>query len=387
MKYYRRIGRESNTIKMIGEEKYFYLESLLDDGDVVIYIGLNGNAWETCLSSMKNRICFHPVLSTAGVDIDNYCRNKSIPHVNLLILDDADIRVMHSADMARRLLENEAVDFIWFECNSASLDHEILSGIEVYGYSLFSLSGTGKLKHVSSPDYGLSRYVSDPYLSVCARLHRYVINDRKGMFNYVGLFSKYGISPDGLIHVGAHHGEEIDNYKIAGVKKIIMIEADPESYSVLSKNCDAYDDIITINALVADEECEVEFHRMSSSQSSSMFDLKDHSRIYSSITKTDTVRLHATPLDKLIDELDIDENEYNVLALDTQGAELKILHGARRTLKHIDAIITEVNYKELYEGGAFIWDLDRYLEDFGFKRMETVSPHHPSWGDAFYIRT
>ena len=138
---------------------------------------------------------------------------------------------------------------------------------------------------------------------------------------------------------------------------------------------------------MADEECEVEFHRMSSSQSSSMFDLKDHSRIYSSITKTDTVRLHATPLDKLIDELDIDENEYNVLALDTQGAELKILHGARRTLKHIDAIITEVNYKELYEGGAFIWDLDRYLEDFGFKRMETVSPHHPSWGDAFYIRT
>ena len=67
-----------------------------------------------------------------------------------------------------------------------------------------------------------------------------------------------------------------------------MIEADPESYSVLSKNCDAYNDIITINALVADEECEVEFHRMSSSQSSSMFDLKDHSRIYSSITKTDT---------------------------------------------------------------------------------------------------
>lgn len=373
-------------------EDFICLGNLLDEGDIILYVGWRGDDWHGHLSEIKDRLCFHSIRCMPGggndndVEIDGYCNVNSIPHVNFLILDIGHSGMARIVGKAQRFLENESIDYIWFECEGVASNGDIYPYLESQGYCLFRVTDTGSLEHVSRPAPDFTGTDSGRYLAVSGRLYRYVINDRKGMFNYAELFEKYGVSPGGVIHVGAHHGEEIDNYRSAGVKKMLMIEADPKNYHVLSEIYGAHEDIITVNALASDAEYEAEFHRMSSSQSSSMFDLKEHSRIYRSIRKTETIRLHAVPLDRLIDKLGVDENEYNILALDVQGAELKVLHGAGRTLNHINAIITEVNYKELYQGAAFIWEMDGFLEGYGFKRVEAVSPHHPSWGDAFYIK-
>jgi hypothetical protein len=72
--------------------------------------------------------------------------------------------------------------------------------------------------------------------------------------------------------------------------------------------------------------------------------------------------------------------------MDIQGAELLALQGAVETLQSIDAINTEINYEELYEGCALVHQLDDFLAHQGFTRVATVTPYHPSWGDAFYVR-
>ncbi len=61
------------------------------------------------------------------------------------------------------------------------------------------------------------------------------------------------------------------------------------------------------------------------------------------------------------------------------------MQGAVNTLKTIDYIIAEVNYAELYTNGTNIWDLDKFLADQGFLRIDTVSTTC-GWGDALYIR-
>ncbi|MEW6065207.1 MAG: FkbM family methyltransferase [Bacillota bacterium] len=91
-------------------------------------------------------------------------------------------------------------------------------------------------------------------------------------------------------------------------------------------------------------------------------------------------------LDRLITELELTPEDFNILNIDIQGAELKALKGAVNVLHFIEVINTEVNFKELYEGCALIHEIDEFLEEHGFERIETTCPFHPSWGDAFYVR-
>ena len=45
----------------------------------------------------------------------------------------------------------------------------------------------------------------------------------------------------------------------------------------------------------------------------------------------------------------------------------------------------EVSTEELYKGCTILKDLDTFLEDIGFKRVETVMTRH-GWGDALFLR-
>ena len=60
---------------------------------------------------------------------------------------------------------------------------------------------------------------------------------------------------------------------------------------------------------------------------------------------------------------------------------------AEETLKHIKVIYTEVNRGQTYKGNMEIDEMDTYLGERGFIRVET---HWPSpnwtWGDAVFIR-
>ena len=77
--------------------------------------------------------------------------------------------------------------------------------------------------------------------------------------------------------------------------------------------------------------------------------------------------------------------KYNMINIDVQGYELEVFKGATKTLENIDYIITEVNRDVVYHQCAFIDDLDDYLKQFGFARVETDWAGH-TWGDAFYVK-
>jgi len=73
--------------------------------------------------------------------------------------------------------------------------------------------------------------------------------------------------------------------------------------------------------------------------------------------------------------------------IDVQGYELEVFKGGTETLKGIDAIYTEINKAELYEGCALVEDLDAFLKLHGFSRVGEWCPYEPhNWGDALYTR-
>lgn len=191
----------------------------------------------------------------------------------------------------------------------------------------------------------------------------------------------YGVTPKGVIHVGMHIGEEYETYKESGVDKIIFIEANSElafkGFDKFSKdpNCQV------INAAISDKEEMVEFTITNNGESSSILPLQDHALIYPSIVPIKKILLKTKTLDSLLSN---EYCEYNILNLDIQGAELKAMKGFSNW-SFIDAIFTEVNYREMYLGCSKIEEIERFLLEKGFKLVEQVDTG-AGWGDALFVK-
>jgi len=193
------------------------------------------------------------------------------------------------------------------------------------------------------------------------------------------LVQKYGLKITGVLHVGAHTGEENGAYLAEGVPQqaIHWVEAIPELCADLSKRLPN-----VIQGVVSDKVEMVEFKITNNFQSSSILELKTHLEAHPSINVVKRVWTNTTTLDTIVKERTI---QANFLNMDIQGAELKCLQGFEDGLKMIDYIYAEVNTKELYAGCAQLPEMDAWLSARGFKRVET-SMTGWGWGDALYVR-
>lgn len=201
------------------------------------------------------------------------------------------------------------------------------------------------------------------------------------------LEKKYGIVPEGVIHVGMHEAEEYPIYVDAGVRSIIFIEANP----ILAKQLhhDFHDDVFIINAAVSDKREKVTFNVTNNGQSSSILNLKDHSQIYPGIVVSDQYEVETRTMAEIFDSEKLSpafmNYVFNVINLDIQGAELKAMKGMHEYWDTIEAVFTEVNYREMYEGCALVGDIDEFLAEKGFTKVEEVDTG-AGWGDALYIK-
>jgi FkbM family methyltransferase len=194
----------------------------------------------------------------------------------------------------------------------------------------------------------------------------------------------------GVIHVGAHYGEEYGNYKIAGIKDILFFEPSASSFSILKNRMDQqHDDInvICVPIALGSTQTQATLHTETANQgqSSSLLVPKLHLEAHPTIQFTGTEQVNVNTLDTIMQYPQLAATKYNILVMDTQGYELEVLKGAIEYLANIDYVYTEVNFAELYEGCAQIDQLDEFLSNHGFKRVQMVKATD-TWGDAFYVR-
>jgi len=194
------------------------------------------------------------------------------------------------------------------------------------------------------------------------------------------LIKKYNIQFKGILHVGAHDCEELNDYeKYIERNKILWIEAIPLKVN-LSKL--KFPNILIENAVVSDVVEKVIFKISSNGQSSSILDFGLHKFYHPHVYYIDRFETNTTLLKNILPKYDIN---YNFLNFDIQGAELKALKGMEEYLSKVDYLYTEVNSDYVYKGCALITQLDDYLGKFDLIRVETYWTEF-KWGDAFYIR-
>lgn len=196
------------------------------------------------------------------------------------------------------------------------------------------------------------------------------------------LKEKYNLEIKGVLHIGAHIGQEYKTYQKMGIQNLIFFEPMKSTFQRLKENVG--ENAILINSALGNIEGEIEMFTETANegQSSSILKPEYHLIKYPFISFNGKEKIKITKLDNYLEYKD----NFNFINIDVQGYELEVFKGGSIFLNNIDYIVTEVNKAKLYENCALIEDLDDFLGGYGFTRVETEWFYDHNWGDAFYIK-
>ena len=135
------------------------------------------------------------------------------------------------------------------------------------------------------------------------------------LFSVKTIASKYNFVPKGIIHLGAHIGQEAED--CSSVKNVLWIEGNPAIIPELEKNIEKYEGNIAYQALVSDVDGQkIDFNITNNGQSSSMFPLDKMKTLFPDIVVSGNVALKTKRLDTLFAEKHLDKKGYDFLILE-----------------------------------------------------------------------
>ena len=93
------------------------------------------------------------------------------------------------------------------------------------------------------------------------------------------------------------------------------------------------------------------------------------------------INIEATTIDNLSLSKEIDSIDFT--KIDTQGAELLFLHGAKKSLNYCKSIFIEVSNAEIYDKGSKWSDVKDFLNSNGFNQVTELNSDHT---DVLFIK-
>jgi FkbM family methyltransferase len=197
---------------------------------------------------------------------------------------------------------------------------------------------------------------------------------------FVGIFERINIHPKGIIHVGMWDFCEHACYtKLVG-NKVIGVEANKFIYETMSKPVADRCGYKSFNEyLYSEDNVEKDFYM--AGEGSSLYPGPSY------WNKTNSVKIKTKTLSTLIEENNIDMNEYDFLNIDAEGAELDILRGFEKYLSYINVIDLETSVDDRHNSGVTHELVDEWLSERGFELTEMSSSYkHQGWGDSLFVR-
>ncbi|QBZ96859.1 FkbM family methyltransferase [Flavobacterium sangjuense] len=201
---------------------------------------------------------------------------------------------------------------------------------------------------------------------------------------------------------------------LSTITNIIGFEPNPIELEILKEKYIQHNfkSLALIGDCLSDCEGEVSFNVTKHSSMSSLLETdlgnyQKHFGLYknfdnwkSNIAIENVIKTSAVTLDNFIKDKD---ETIDYLKIDTQGSELKILHGAEKLLneKRINILKVEVSTIAVYQNQVLFSDIDIYLRDKGYVLVdfityrENYTPvlanshdkncHYAPCGDAIYV--
>ena len=203
------------------------------------------------------------------------------------------------------------------------------------------------------------------------------------ILNLSELYVKYNMKIDGIIHIGAHFGEEQNAYKSLGISKISYFEPVGKTFKKLKERVG--NDANLFNFALGNENKKIEMYVEEA-------DAYGCSSVLKPSDNYKNVKFNYGEIVQMkrLDDVEFDFGDYNFMNIDVQGYELEVLKGSVETLRHVDYIMCEINRFTLekpleYINCVQISELSEFLSLFGFQLVES-NWAGISWGDGLFIK-
>ena len=202
-----------------------------------------------------------------------------------------------------------------------------------------------------------------------------------------------------VLHVGADRGGELPQYKEMGVEEVVWVEANPESYGELLDNLQIMDikevKSHPYNQLISDkDDVEMDFNLYYGHDAGYLVGNKGMSSIlkaknswYGSEYYKGTLKLNSLTVDTFLERNKLGHS-FDMMNVDTQGAEIMVFRGATEVLKNVQVINCEVTFFNTpYHNNPKFDEVYEYLSQFGFKHVHTDYCLERNGGDGVFEKS
>jgi hypothetical protein len=170
--------------------------------------------------------------------------------------------------------------------------------------------------------------------------------------------------PEGVLHIGAHNGEELELYRGCGFKRIVLVE--PDLGQALRAQLDAPDVEIMAIAITPGEPALAAWKREPNTHQSHV--TSEHTGQW----------VRTLPLQQLVSLI----GRCEILVVDTSGTELDVLSSG--DLDGFELIIVETDDAGEFASPTHLVRAELFLK--GFVPVERWTHGTRSYGDEVYVR-
>jgi FkbM family methyltransferase len=205
-----------------------------------------------------------------------------------------------------------------------------------------------------------------------------------GHLSLTHLIEKFEMKVTGIINIGSHLGDEINEYRRLGITKFVMIEPNPIAFRRMDEKYRVGETFL--NLACSDLNGNLNMYVSSGNDGAANSFLKP--------TKTFLKQFPGIAWDNFghqqvavsrLDSLGLDVGLYNMISIDTNGTEKLALSGGLTTLGFMHYIYAKVYFTDVYEGCTKVEDLDAFLAGHNFIRVETDKAG-VTFGTALYAK-
>ena len=204
--------------------------------------------------------------------------------------------------------------------------------------------------------------------------------DKYNQKKIVNFFKSEKIQVNTFFDVGAHKGETIklfnDNFNI---KEFYCFEPSPINFNYLKKKISKLNNNIKIfNFGLGENKSVLNFNQLEESSSSTLVEINQDSNYYKKKNKIlsifnlkknedKIINVKISSLNDFMEEQSI--NKIDILKIDTEGFEFKVIKGAREKIKDIKYIYFEHHYDDMLKKKYSFSDIHGYLIKNGFIKV------------------
>lgn len=176
--------------------------------------------------------------------------------------------------------------------------------------------------------------------------------------------SRWNVEPRGIVHIGAHRGEEVPVYRRCGFGSIALVEPDPRNAQI----CALQPDVTVVEAAVASERGTATLYVPTDTR-------------FAGLQRNPAKPAARTIAVSTLPACDV-QGDANVMVVDTQGTELDVLSTA--DLDRLDLVIVETAQTS---GPVYAARYDVLVEWMRSRdwRMAEVWAHEAIYADTLFV--